>query len=596
VVTGYVCNDKSGSITTLGRGGSDFTATILGRLLDAREIWIYTDVNGILTADPKIVREAKTIEKLSFREVRELSYFGAKVMHSKSLIPAMEGNIPIRVKNTFNPEGPHTLISAESASFNAKAITSIKDVALVSILGLGMQGLKGISKRVFETASKSNFNVVMIAQSSSEQNIDIFVRESDSEKFVTALKYEFENEMKLKLIDMVSVRKNLSVISIVGENLNNIQNVKKEIFRITYSYNINVISVVQGSSLDSISFAVKRSDLQKTIRALHTELGLIGHKLKTINIFQFGVGGVGKALIELTSENSKITEELGIKIDYLGLARSSSFATSEEVKEHIDKMDFGFKHSGSPLNYIKTLPRNTVILDLTNSTEIANDLLELLSLGYYVVTSNKKNLAADFDAFQKFTKNNRQFLFEATVGASLPIIKTIKDYLRTGDVVEKIIMLPSGTLSFIFTLFNTGVDLKTAINKAIEFGYTEPNPIEDLVGMDLLRKGKIIAYLIGKNFDSSQIEFECFTKAKNIEEFFENDFERFLKKVEKLSRIGLVYPVVEISDKLKIHLTAFGKDSSFGSLREGENVFEIYLRNFSGMPVTIKGLGAGYRV
>jgi len=257
VITGYIGRGEDGSITTLGRGGSDFTATLLGRFLDAREVRIYTDVDGILTADPKIVPTAKTIDKLSFAEVRELSYFGAKVMHSKSLIPAMEKNIPVRVMNTFNPESPGTLITNETKLNVAKAISSINDINLVSIVGKGMQGKRFIAKRVFETASENGINVIMFDQSSSEQTIDVFVKSSDEDRLINGLKEEFKAETELKLIDRIGSKKNLSVISVIGEGINALPDIKKEIFKVAYDNDVNVVSVVQGSSLDSISFVVK---------------------------------------------------------------------------------------------------------------------------------------------------------------------------------------------------------------------------------------------------------------------------------------------------------------------------------------------------
>lgn len=594
VVTGYIGADVNGATTTLGRGGSDFTATILGRLLDAREVFIYTDVDGVLTSDPKIVKDAKTIDKLSFEEVRELSYFGAKVMHSKSLIPAMEKNIPIRVLNTFNPAHPHTLITNASEEKKVKAITAIKDIAMVSVAGKGMQGVKGISKRVFESASKSGVNIIMITQSSSEQTIDLFVKGSDCETLLYALKEEFLEEMKLEIIDRINVKKNLSIISVVGNGINASSSLQKEVFRVCASYGIDVVSIVQGSSPHSISFVVKSGDTYEILNALHMELGLV-KKLKVINIFQFGIGKVGKALIEIIKENSFKFEENGIRLNYVGLASPHSYAVREEVKEHIERMDFDFAHSGSPVNYIKTLPKNTVIVDVTNSDTITDDLLELLDCGYAVVTSNEKSLAGDFETFKRLTQRSHKFLFEAAVGGSLPIARVIREFLDAGDIVKKIVALPSGVLSFIFALFNRGMDLREAINKAVNSGYTEANPVEDLMGMEMVRKGKMLSYMIGRDFSFGDIEFEPFTKARTLDEFFTNDYEEFLSKLRALSQDGVVYPVVEIEDKLRISLKAFSKDTSFGSLKGGESIFEIYLENFKDTPITIKGPKAGYK-
>ena len=597
VITGYIGRGEDGSITTLGRGGSDFTATLLGRFLDAREVRIYTDVDGILTADPKIVPTAKTIDKLSFAEVRELSYFGAKVMHSKSLIPAMEKNIPVRVMNTFNPESPGTLVTNETELNVAKAISSINDINLVSIVGKGMQGKRFIAKRVFETASENGVNVIMFDQSSSEQTIDVFVKSSDEDRLINGLKEEFKAETELKLIDRIGSKKNLSVISVIGEGINALPDIKKEIFKVAYDNDVNVVSVVQGSSLDSISFVVKSGEAKKVINLLHDELGLNGKKVKLVNLFQFGVGGVGKELISIIEERKAwCAENLGVRFNYVGLARSDSFAIWDEVKAHIEKGDFNFTHKGSPLQFIKQLPKNTIIIDVSNSETLRETLLALLSLGYNAVTSNKKNLAADFDTFEKLTKNKGKLLFETTVGSALPIIKTIRDFILSGDTVDKIVMLPSGTLSFIFALFNRGIDFKEAINEAISLGYTEPNPIDDLMGMDLLRKGKILSFLTGRKFSSADIEFMPFTNEKTLEGFFNNEYEKFVANLKNLSKDGVVYPVAQIDNKLEISIKSFPRDSAFGNLREGENIFEIYLRSTKDLPITVRGIGAGYHI
>jgi len=594
VVTGYIGSDLEGNITTLGRGGSDFTATILGYLLDAREVFIYTDVDGVLTADPKIVKEAKTIPKLSFSEVRELSYFGAKVMHSKSLIPATEKNIPIRVLNTFNPKGPFTIISNETEFDKAKAVTAIKDVNLISVKGKGIQGVKGISKRVFEVASYSNTNIIMIAQTSSEQTIDLFVKASESENFLKNLKEEFKEEIKLNLIDEISTTHNLSIISIVGDGITKQGDIVSSIFKICNSRSVRVYSSIQGSSETSFSIAVKTSSVPKLVNAIHSELGLAGKKIKEINIFQFGVGGVGSNLIELIKERKEYIEEnYGIRLNYIGLARSNSYAIFDDVKYHIENKDFNFKKTNLNLEILKSLPKNTVFVDVTNSFDLKNTLLELVSLGYNVVTSNKKNLTEDYESFLKLTQNKGKFLFETTVGATLPIIKTIKDFKKTAQI-KKIVALPSGTLSYIFFHVNNGMSLKDAILKAVNLGYTEPNPVDDLVFFDILRKGKILSYLIGKNFLPNEIEFKCLTKATTLEEFFEKEEKNVEEQIKNLSKDGVVYPVVEIEDKLKIGLKALSKDSSFATLQPGENIFEIYLEGFS-LPVIIRGLGAGLR-
>jgi aspartokinase/homoserine dehydrogenase 1 len=598
VVTGFIGATKEGKTTTLGRGGSDFSATILGRLLDAREVWIWTDVNGVMTADPRIVKNARSLKTISYNEAGELSYFGAKVIHPKALLPVADRGIPVRILNTFEPSFPGTLImNKETEKGFVKAITRIKDTALISINGRGMLGIPGIAERVFKCAAETRSNVFMISQSSSEQNICFAVSKSDSSKLINALKAEFSEELKEGAIDSISSENKVAVVSAVGAGIKSAPNVSGKIFSALGRNGINILAIAQGSSDYNVSFALKEKNSADALNVLHTELGLFSEShsgRKIVNIFQFGVGKVGAALFELIKDNAlKIAERTGVELRYAGIARSNGFYIGQDVMEYVDKNGFDFKHSTLAEERLFALPENTVLVDVTNSDGLHPLLIKALQKGLNVVTSNKKNIV-DFENFRKFNSGKGIFKFETTVGAALPVIKTIHQLLESGDKIKKITALPSGSLSFIFGMFNSGVPLINSINKAMELGYTEPNPMDDLKGTDIFRKGKILLNVLGRN---EKLFFEEFVRSQTLESFEKNELKDFEGKLLTYSKKGKVFPVLKIEEgKAEVSVSAFDKSSSFFSLLPGENIFEIYTECYGDVPIVIKGKGAGAEI
>jgi aspartokinase/homoserine dehydrogenase 1 len=598
VVTGFIGATEKGQITTLGRGGSDFSATIIGRLLDAREVWIWTDVDGVMSADPKVVRNARSLEEISYNEASELSYFGARVIHPKALLPVIDKKIPVRILNTFNPSFKGTLIAdTEKNSGFIKAITRIKDISLINVNGKGMLGVPGIAARVFKCAAETNSNILMISQSSSEQNICFATNADDARNLIKKLKLEFKEEIGEGVIENVKEEKKSAIVSAVGSKIKSSPGISGKIFSILGRNGINVSAITQGSSEYNISFVVKERMSVQAMNVLHAELGLDNPKFrekKIVNIFQLGVGSVGSALYSLIEKNrEKIAESSGIEIRYAGIARSRGYVMNE-VEKFVRTNGFNFKENGAfPEKRILSLPLNTVIVDVTNSDQLTDFLLDAINRGLHVVTSNKKNLVS-FDKFKALTNGKGTFKFETTVGAALPVIKTIKSLIESGDKIREIIALPSGSLSFIFHMFNKGNSIKEALSAAEKNHFTEPNPMDDLKGVDIFRKATILLHVLGRD---GRIKFREFVSSAGKEEFFTNEIDTFEEKLKKLRNNGMVYPAMEISESgAEITLKAFGENSSFYSIAAGENIFEIYTDRYGSIPIVIKGIGAGSEI
>ncbi|MEF3244423.1 MAG: bifunctional aspartate kinase/homoserine dehydrogenase I [Caldisericaceae bacterium] len=598
IVTGFIGSTIDGRITTLGRGGSDFTATILGKALDAREVWIWTDVDGVMTADPRVVKDAKPLSYISYVEAAELSYYGAKVLHPKTLLPVMEKNIPVRIKNTFNPEFPGTVIVKKIRKDEnvVKSITYIKDLTLVSVNGKGMIGVPGVSARVFESARRSKTNILMISQASSEQNICLVVKTDEAKSFVDRLRKEFEKEIEREEIEGILRMDGISIISVVGAGMKGTPGIAGKVFSALGRHGINIIAIAQGSSEYNISFVVKYTEVKEAVNILHTELGLALDKkdIKVVEIVQFGVGKVGKALIEMILKNrERIEKSKRIRIVYRGIVRKNSYIVGEEAEEYIKKMNFNFPVVGK-VDLEKLIKKNTVVVDVSDSDEMKDTLLFAVKKGAHVVTSNKKNLTGDMKYFESFTGGVGKFYFETTVGASLPVIKTLTDLVETGDRVKKIVSLPSGSLSFIFYHINRGKDIMDALKMALDLGYTEPNPMDDLKGFDILRKSIIMARVIGKGINLSDVEFKEFVKSNNLKEFEEGELKLFRKMIEEMRKKGFVYPVSKITGRgVSVSIESFETDSEFSLLKPGENIFIIYTERYGKVPIIIKGIGAG---
>ena len=605
VVTGFIGSTESGIVTTLGRGGSDFTATIIGNLLDAREVWIWTDVNGIMTANPKIVKNASSIKEISYNEVAELSYYGANVIYSRALLPAVYKKIPIRILNTFQPDFEGTLITERiKEEGNIKSITEIDHISLINVKGKGMSGMPDIAARIFKCAYETKSNVLMISQASSEQNICFVVNKENTKPLLKALKKEFKAELSEKTIENISHTEDVVLISVVGSSIADTPGTFGKIFSTTGNNGINVIAIAQSPSAYNLSFVVKRKKAEKAINAIHTKLGLGKNQLKgskIVNIFQFGMGTVGKALAEIIlREKDTIERESNVKLHYIGAARRNCFVISDETEKLLREKQFDFPEKGKvPLKRLYSFPANTVVVDVTNTDTLTDNLIKLLENGINVVTSNKKNLTKDYKTFKLFTDNKGKSLFETTVGAALPIIKTIKQLIATGDTIERIILLPSGSLSFIFGMINKGKSFSDALSLAMKKGYTEPNPMDDLKGMDILRKTIIIARLIGEQIEKKDVEFNEFVSSNDLETFKRKELKSFSNNLKELSEKGIVYPIAEINRILhtaKISIKVLPKQSEWAYLNPGDNLFFIYTKWYGNQPIVIKGIGAGPEV
>ncbi|MEX2585495.1 MAG: bifunctional aspartate kinase/homoserine dehydrogenase I, partial [Balneolaceae bacterium] len=493
VVTGFIASTGEGTSTTLGRGGSDYTASLLGASLNADRIEIWTDVDGMMTADPGMVKRAFSIREVSYEEAMEMSHFGAKVIYPPTIQPALRAGIPIQIRNTFRPEVPGTVIrkDAEGSNRPIKGISSIDQIALITIRGSGMIGVSGIAARLFSTLAREQINIVLITQASSEHTVTLAVLPKHAEQAEQAIRKEFNLELRGEIIDDVLVETDLSVIAIVGDNMRQIPGIAGRVFSALGRNGINIVAIAQGSSERNISFVVDRKNQSKAMNTLHDAFFLAG--VKTVNLFLVGVGLIGGTLLRLIENQVQaLYDDYLIDVKLRGLANSKKMLVREEPiefgkwKEVLDKQsestvlaEFISKMKG--LN----LP-NSVYIDCTASEEVAEHYPEILSSSISVVTPNKKANSASQDYFNTLRdlaiRHNVAFRYETNVGAGLPLIGTLHEQVTTGDKLQRVEGVLSGTLSFLFNSFDGKKPFSQIVREAKEKGFTEPDPREDLNG------------------------------------------------------------------------------------------------------------------
>ena len=614
VITGFVGSTNINETTTLGRGGSDYTSAIFGAALNAKEIEIWTDVDGVLTADPKKVKKAFPLNNLTYEEAMELSHFGAKVIHPPTMHPAMEKKIPIRIKNTFNPDFDGTLINDKSSSnnFSIKGISSIDDIALIRVQGGGMVGVAGIAQRIFSALASKKINIILITQASSEHSLCFAVLPKYSIAAKKALQQELYYEIKEKLILEPIVETNLSIIAVVGENMRRTPGISGKIFQAFGKNGVNIVAIAQGSSELNISTVISRDNEAKALNALHDAFFL--SIVKTVNLFVVGTGLVGGTLlrqINIQSENLARENLLSIKI--IGLANSRKMLIDpnsidpegwkdklmrDGVKTNLDIFIAEMKKLNLP---------NSVFVECTASDIVSGRYKEILDGSVSVVTPNKRANSGSFEYYQALRmsalKHNVKFLYETNVGAGLPIINTLSDLVSSGDKVLKIEGVMSGTLSYIFSSFKEGKTFSQIVHEAKEKGYTEPDPREDLNGMDVARKLLILARETGLSLELKDIKVENLVpeparKSKSIEEFFKKLAEYDKKFEEKRKRASdkgnaLRYVACLENGKAQISLQEVNGAHPFFSLTGSDNIFALYTTHYSEHPIVIKGPGAG---
>lgn len=616
-VTGFIASTKEGITTTLGRGGSDYTASIIGAALDAEVIEIWTDVDGMMTADPRKVTNAFTIPSISYAEAMELSHFGAKVIYPPSLQPAFAKNITLKVLNTFNTdfEGTYVQKAADKKDYAITGISSIDEIALVNIQGSGMIGVAGISGRLFTALSNNDISVILISQASSEHSICFSIDPKNAIKASTVLEKEFSQEIALGHIDGISIEKNLSIIAIVGEGMKKSTGVSGKLFSVLGKNGINIVATAQGSSELNISVVISKSDLSKALNSIHGVF--FQSETRSLNLFIVGVGLIGGTLLEqIKNQTAYLREEKLLNLNIAGLSNTKKMLldadgiSPESWKERVN--DEGVKTSLPAFvqRMIELNLPNSVFVDCTSDKDIVQYYNMLLDASISVVTPNKvanSGSYAEYIALQRTAlKRGVKFLYETNVGAGLPIINTIQGLMSSGDKFLKIEAILSGTLSYIFNSFGPGIRFVDVVKEAKAKGFTEPDPRDDLSGADVARKILILAREVGVPLEASEVKItpllpdNC-QSAPTVDAFFNeliisDDYFARMQQDAEAKGEKLRYIATLENGKAVVELRTVNALHPFYTLSGSDNIVSFTTERYKDRPLVIKGPGAGAEV
>lgn len=617
IVPGFIAKSEDGHITTLGRGGSDYTAAILAAALDVPSLEIWTDVNGIYTANPKLVKQAEPIEHITFEEAMELSHFGAKVLYPPTIQPILAKDITLHIKNTFEPEAHGSIINRNPKVKSAnpiRGISNIDNITLVTLEGSGMVGVAGFSKRLFEVISKENISVIFITQASSEHSICLGIVDADAQKAKRAIDNEFSFEIKQQKIKPAILEDGLSIIAVVGENMKNHQGLSGKMFSTLGRNNINIRAIAQGASERNISAVIDKKDIKKALNTLHETF--FEDNTVQLNLFVMGVGNVGdKFLDQIASQNKYLKDNLKINIRVIGLANSRKMHFDEDGIDLADRKAIlengNLADAEAFIAQIKKLNmRNSIFVDNTASDEVAATYAQYLSQNIAVVTCNKVACSSGYKSYKELKDLSRQynapFLFETNVGAGLPIIDTLKNLVASGDRIHKIQAVLSGSLNFIFNNFNEETSFYDVVKQAQTEGYTEPDPKIDLSGIDVKRKLVILIRESGYEMEIDDIENRSFLpqeclETNSVDAFFESlktyagHFNDIYKKAsEQGYRLKFVASFED--GKANVGLQFIPKEHPFYNLEGKDNIVLFYTDRYVDQPLLIKGAGAGAAV
>ena len=615
VVPGFISRDRDTVETTnLGRGGSDYTAAIIAAALDAEVLEIWTDVDGFMTADPRVIKTAYTINELSYIEAMELCNFGAKVIYPPTIYPVCVKNIPIKVKNTFNPEHPGTLIKdhIENDQKPIKGISSIKGTTLITVTGLSMVGVIGVNRRIFTTLANKGISVFMVSQASSENSTSIGVRDEDAEAAVEVLNEQFAKEIETGAMFPMHAESGLATIAIVGENMKHTPGIAGKLFGTLGRSGISVIACAQGASETNISFVVDGRFLRKSLNVLHDSFFLSEYKV--LNLFICGVGTVGGKLIEqIRSQYEELMQRNGLKLNVVGIASSKKYLLD---RDGIDLSTYKEQLSNAPLPeqklgdaIIQMNIFNSVFVDCTASKDIAGLYQTFLEHNISVIAANKLAASSDYDNYIKLKKTARNrgvwFRYETNVGAGLPIIGTINDLRNSGDKILKIEAVLSGTLNFIFNELSASVPFSETVRRAKEQGYSEPDPRIDLSGTDVIRKLVILTREAGYKVEQQDVEKHLFVPDDyfmgSVDDFWaklpalDADFEKRRQQLETEGKRWRFVATME-HGKTNVALKEVDNNHPFYNLEGSNNIVLLTTERYKEYPMQIQGYGAGASV
>ena len=619
VMPGFMAKTKEGKLTTLGRGGSDFSAALVANGVDAQQLYIYTDVSGIYTADPRFVKQAKPIKRLSYEEALELSHFGAKVLYAPSVQPAFEKNIPLYVKNTFDPAAEGTYISSSeliTEQDTVMGISHLSSISLITVEGADLIGQMGFTTRFFETLSTHHINVILITQASSEYSLCIAIDTADAEKAQRALNQRFELEISTGRMKPVRIESGLSIVALVGEHMKSHTGVSGKLFSSLGANNINIIAIAQGSSERNISFVIDEKNVKKALNTIHERF--FEKQRKQINLFVVGVGTVGSRLLNILQlQRQHLLDRLSIDIRIVGLSNSKKMAFNENGHDLSDWKSHLEKGQAAALpELVQTIQslnlRNSILIDNTASHEVSDLYLELLQQGVGVVTCNKiacSSALKNYKALQKASIDQKvPFYYETNVGAGLPIIDTLKNLIDSGDSIRSIVAVLSGSLNFIFDTYNATTSFKEVVEAAMSGGYTEPDPRIDLSGLDVKRKLLILARESGFELELDAIQTAAFLpdgalETPNVEAFlslleaneqhFASLYQEAKAKQQKLKFVAELSVGADQHIKAKVGLQGVGSSSDYYTLSGSDNILMLYTDRYQKQPMVIKGAGAG---